>query len=84
MKKSYTAVVGLVSGLLILILSIMTSGDIKSFIDFKIFLPFVHEIDFKIIFPNSILVMHRCTIRKLLHIDFHFIRNQLAFMIPER
>ena len=33
MKKSYTAVVGLVSGLLILILSIMTSGDIKSFID---------------------------------------------------
>lgn len=34
MKKSYTAVVGLVSGLIILVLSIMTSGDIKSFIDF--------------------------------------------------
>ncbi len=33
MKKSYTAVVGLVSGLLILILSIMTSGDLKSFVD---------------------------------------------------
>ena len=33
MKKSYTAVVGLVSGLLILIISIMTSGDLKSFMD---------------------------------------------------
>lgn len=33
MKKSYTAVVGLVSGLLILIISIMTSGDIRNFLD---------------------------------------------------
>ncbi|MFH5834848.1 motility protein A [Proteiniclasticum sp. C24MP] len=32
MKKSYTAIIGLVSGFAILVISIMTSGDIRSFI----------------------------------------------------
>ena len=35
MKKSYTAIIGLVSGFAILVISIMTSGDIRSFISFS-------------------------------------------------
>jgi len=35
MKKSYTAIIGLVSGFLILVISIMTSGDIRSFLSFS-------------------------------------------------